>query len=135
MTKYAQIDLSSGTVVSESCLAVEVTADHMIPIADDFSPLGKRWTGSGFEDMPAPAAIPILSRQAFIDRLEFAELAALKALTKQATQDGIEAATFWDVVMARDTIALDSPLAQSAKIALQGWGVLTPQRAGKVFGY
>ena len=40
---YAQIDLETGYVVSDSWLSGIVDAPHMIPIADDFMPLGKQY--------------------------------------------------------------------------------------------
>ena len=43
MKHYAQIDLETGYVVSDSWLSGIVDAPHMIPIADDFMPLGKQY--------------------------------------------------------------------------------------------
>lgn len=134
--RYAQID-ANGIVLAVSDLSGTIDAPHMIPIGADVNVIGRQWTGSEFV-VPEPPPEPprtILSRQEFIDRWEFAELAALKGLTLQVTQDGIEAATFWDVVMSRDTIDLTSALAQSARLACQGWGILDATAADRVFGY
>jgi len=94
--------------------------------------IGDTWDGKTFTPPPPPAR-PVISRQEFIDRWEFEELAALKMLAAKNTQDGVEAAVFWDQVMARDTINLQSPLSQAAKLALQGWGIMTNARADEVF--
>jgi len=99
--------------------------------------IGWHWNGTDF-DPPVSVSKRILSRTEFIDRWEFSELVALKGLVAQATgaspsQDSLEAAVFWDQVMGRETINLDSPLAQAAKLALVSWGVFTSTRADEIF--
>lgn len=121
-------------MIAVSELSGEIDLPGMILIPETENPLGQMWDGEIFHAAPEVAPTKI-SRQDFIDRWDFTELAALKGLTLQATQEGIEAATFWDVVMSRDTIDLTSTLAQSARIACQGWGILDTDGANRVFGY
>ena len=69
MMRYAQIDTDS-ICVSVSDLKGEITADNMIPIADDAFPIGKKWESSTWVDGPAPAAsYKILTKLQAIERL------------------------------------------------------------------
>ena len=49
---YAQIDIETGYVISESWLASTVDSPNMISIADDFKPLGKMYVNG--EWLPQP---------------------------------------------------------------------------------
>ena len=55
MMRYAQIN-TDNICTSVSDLKGEVTAAHMIPIADDAFPIGKKWENGAWVDGPAPAA-------------------------------------------------------------------------------
>lgn len=55
--RYAQID-DSGVCISDSTLSGVIDAPNMIPLAADApSPMGRRWTGEGWEDVQ-PLARP-----------------------------------------------------------------------------
>lgn len=99
--------------------------------------IGWEWDGAIFTD-PGGTAAKVIPRSEFIDRFTFDELVAIKGLIAKAVGDSpsqasLEASVFWDQVMSRDEIHLDSALASSAKIALVAWGVLTEQRANEIF--
>ena len=49
MKRYAQIN-EQGLVVSDSHLCGEITAPHMIPIADDFDLMGKKYENGEWVD-------------------------------------------------------------------------------------
>jgi hypothetical protein len=49
---YAQIDTETGYVMSDSWLTGTVDSPNMIPIADDFEPLGKMYVNG--EWLPQP---------------------------------------------------------------------------------
>ena len=49
MKRYAQIN-EQGLVVSDSHLCGEITAPHMIPIADDFDLTGKKYENGEWVD-------------------------------------------------------------------------------------
>ena len=67
--RYAQIN-TDNICVSVSDLKGEVTAPHMIAIADDAFPIGKKWQNSTWVDGPAPAAsYKILTKLQAIERL------------------------------------------------------------------
>lgn len=51
---YAQIDLETGYTVSDSWLSGEVDAAHMIPIPEDFAPLGKMYVNGEWLPQPEP---------------------------------------------------------------------------------
>lgn len=53
--RYAQIN-ADNICEAISDLKGEVTAAHMIPIADDENPIGKKWENGAWVDGPAPAA-------------------------------------------------------------------------------
>jgi hypothetical protein len=56
---YAQIDIETGYVISESWLSGEVVAPHMIPIADDFHPYNKKYVDGEWVDYtPEPIQPP-----------------------------------------------------------------------------
>ena len=40
---YIQVDPTTGKIVSDSWLSGEVKGDHMIRVADDFSPWGLKY--------------------------------------------------------------------------------------------
>ena len=83
--KYAQIDENNiCTVVSD--LKGEVTAAHMIPIADDASPIGKKWENSAWVDGPAPAT-------------SYKILTKLQAISLLMTEGGM---TLPELVIARE---------------------------------
>ena len=136
--KYAILDEATGSVVGISELESPVSQPNMVLIPDGESdPWGKRWNGSGWEDMP-PVVSRIIPRQEFIDRWDFSELVSLKALASgndptATQQDALEASVFWEQVTSRDTVNLDSALAVAAKTALVNWGILTSARADEVF--
>ena len=70
MYRYAQIDMETGLVVSDSWLSGEVEAPNMIPIADDFELGGKKYdieTGEWVEYIPEPTPTPEPSQ---LDRIE-----------------------------------------------------------------
>lgn len=53
MTRYAQIDIESGTVISDSFLSGEVEAENMIRIKEDFDLTNKRYIdGNWIEYIP-----------------------------------------------------------------------------------
>jgi len=95
--------------------------------------IGDKWNGDQF--IPKEEEVRrLIPRQDFIDRFDFNELAAIKALARQQTHEGIKAEVFWEQVTSRDVINLDSPLSQAAKLALQGWGIIGSTRADEIFG-
>ena len=51
MFSYAQIDTSTGICYCVSHLSGEVSADNLIALDDDIDVLGKRWNGSGWEEV------------------------------------------------------------------------------------
>ena len=53
---YAQIDTETGYAVSDSWLSGLVNKPHMIPIADDFEPLGKMYVNGEWLPQPEPEA-------------------------------------------------------------------------------
>lgn len=84
--RYAQIDLESGNVISDSHLSGEVKAKHMIPISDDFDLSNKKYINGEWVDyVPEVVDEPtdqelinaeillnqadILSNQAFMDEV------------------------------------------------------------------
>lgn len=83
--RYAQIN-ADGICEVVSDLKGEVTAPHMIQIADDVSPIGKKWENGTWVDGPAPAAsYKVLTKQEALDLIieygqmdQAAELAFMK---------------------------------------------------------
>lgn len=84
--RYAQIDLESGIVISDSHLSGEVKAKHMIPISNDFDLSNKKYINGEWVDyVPEVVDEPtdqelinaeillnqadILSNQAFMDEV------------------------------------------------------------------
>ena len=134
--RFAQVDPDTGRVVSVIHIATTVTGDHVVPLEEGTAdPTGKVWDGSAFVDPPAPPPAPrIIPQPEFVDRFAMDELVALKTLATQTNADGIQAAVFWDQVMTRKTINLDSAMAQAGMSALIAWSILTPERASVVFG-
>ena len=59
MYRYAQIDLETGMVVSDSHLSGIVEADNMIPISEDFDLTNKKYVnGEWVEYEPEPIPEP-----------------------------------------------------------------------------
>ena len=59
MYRYAQIDLETGMVVSDSYLSGIVEADNMIPISEDFDLTNKKYVdGEWVEYEPEPIPEP-----------------------------------------------------------------------------
>ncbi|EET60363.1 hypothetical protein BRYFOR_07559 [Marvinbryantia formatexigens DSM 14469] len=55
MPRYAQINMETGIVVSDSHLSGTVDRPELIPIPDDFELAGKRYAGGEWEDyIPEP---------------------------------------------------------------------------------
>ena len=54
MFHYAQIDLDTGYVISDSWLSGAVDAPHMIPIPYDFAPFEKIYVGGEWLPIPEP---------------------------------------------------------------------------------
>lgn len=113
MSNYAQID-GNGVCIGVSTLAGAVSSPHLIPIVDeDVSLVGRRWTGSEWEDVPVaepeptwkitklafknrfPRAKWIAARQAALsdamlfDFFESFDLATYIDLERQDTRDGV----------------------------------------------
>lgn len=59
MYRYAQIEIETGTVISDSYLSGELDLPDMIPIPGDFDPMGKRYVNGGWEDYTPPTASPV----------------------------------------------------------------------------
>ena len=57
--RYAQIDLETGKVISDSFLSGEVTADNMIRIDPDFDLVGKMYQNGAWVPYTEPAPEPI----------------------------------------------------------------------------
>jgi hypothetical protein len=137
--RYAQFDPDTKLVHTVGQGSSVPGGTDIISIPDDApDPMGKIWNGTSFEDPPPPASQNTIRRQEFIDRWDFEELVSLKGLVAQAagqspSTSALEAAVFWDQVMARKIINLDSALSSSAKVALVAWGVLTSERADQIF--
>lgn len=56
--RYVQID-SEGYVISDSNLSGKVDRPDMIPVPRDYpSVIGKKWTGTEWEDLPEPEPEP-----------------------------------------------------------------------------
>lgn len=84
--RYAQIDLKTGVVISDSHLSGEVKAENMIPLSDDFDLSNKKYINGEWVDyVPEVVDEPtdqelinaeillnqadILSNQAFMDEV------------------------------------------------------------------
>lgn len=81
MYRYAQIDLKTGTIVSDSRLSGEVDYPHMIPISDDFDLTNKKYVnGEWVEYEPEPAPEPEPTQ---LDKLEENQLALMEAVAEQ----------------------------------------------------
>ena len=59
--KYAQIN-ADGICEVVSDLKGEVTAAHMIQIADDAFPIGKKWENGAWNDVAVPTVYKILTK-------------------------------------------------------------------------
>ena len=62
MNRYAQID-TNGIVVSDSHLSGEVIADNMIPIADDFILVNKKYENGKWVEYTPPVQPEVISAQ------------------------------------------------------------------------
>jgi hypothetical protein len=93
MPRYAQID-ENGNCIGVSDLAGEVDAPHMILIGPEDFPSGQRWTGSGWEDLPAapPPLSPITPRQMLIGLLSIGITEAMVLAELEAIADPQERA-------------------------------------------
>ena len=84
MMRYAQIN-TDGVCVGTSNLNGEVTAAHMIAIADDISPIGKKWENGVWNDAAPPTVYKVITKQEALDLIiqygemdQAAELAFMK---------------------------------------------------------
>ena len=83
MYRYAQIDIDTGLVVSNSYLSGIVYAENMIPIEEDFDLTNKKYVdGEWVEYTPEPVPEPEPSQ---LDRIE--------AAVSKSQQDIIDAYT------------------------------------------
>lgn len=96
MPTYAQIG-ADGVCVAVSHLSGVVVAPHMIPIADDESPVGQRWTGAGWDDV-LPATQPTTPQRV---QMRQARLALFGARLLDAIDPAIEALPEPDRTVAR----------------------------------
>lgn len=96
MPTYAQID-ADGVCVGVSHLSGVVVAPHMIPIANDASPVGRRWTGADWEDVLSDTQPTIPQRV----QMRQARLALFSAGLLDAIDPTIEALPEPDRAVAR----------------------------------
>lgn len=84
--RYAQIDIESGMVVSDSYLSGEVKAKHMIPISEDFDLSNKKYINGEWVDY-VPEVVDQLTDQELIN----AEILLNQAdiLSNQAVMDEV----------------------------------------------
>ena len=81
MYRYAQIDLETGLVVSDSHLSGEVHYPHMIPVADDFDLTNKKYiNGEWIEYEPEPIPEPQPTQA---HRIEENQLILMEAMATQ----------------------------------------------------
>ncbi len=118
-------------VVEHATEADSAPAGYIDALGTHASP-GWTYDGSTFSHPPAtaPQAERVISRQEFIDRWTFDELVLMRK--KASTDDA--AAVYWELVVNRDMIDLDSANSQAAKPLLVSWGVLTADRVTQIFG-
>jgi hypothetical protein len=92
MMRYAQINTNS-ICIAVSNLKGEVTAAHMIPIADDANPIGKKWENGTWNDV----ATPITYRT--INKMEAIKLvithAGMDAAAEEAMYDDPNLSLLW----------------------------------------
>jgi hypothetical protein len=67
---YAQIDIETGHVISESWLAGTVDSPNMIPIADDFNPYNKKYVDGEWVDYTPEPVEPITPEPTQLDVIE-----------------------------------------------------------------
>jgi hypothetical protein len=122
--RYAQINTDNiCTVVSN--LKGEVTAAHMIPIADDENPIGKKWENGAWADVVSPTVYKILTK-----------LQAINVLMTQGGMTPAELVTaredanlkfYWMVweFAGTDDVNRDSPNTAAVLAALRDNGYIT----------
>jgi len=131
MARFAQINADDVCVGVSNLGSGAAGNPRLIQIAADEDPLGKRWNGSAWVNVAASLATEIDS-DAFIDRWTIDELVALKS--KVRGPDGARAEVYWDLIIMRGIIQLDSALVAAARADMVDWGILTTARADEVFG-
>lgn len=81
MYRYAQIDLETGIVVSDSRLSGEINYPYMIPISDDFDLTNKKYVnGEWVEYEPEPEPVP---KPTQLDTMQQNQLALMEAVADQ----------------------------------------------------
>lgn len=128
--RYAQID-DGNLCISVSDLHSPVAAPHMILIEDDAFPLGKRWQGGEWHDVPRMPQPLVLTYNQFI-RLamthggltpeKYAEAVAMPALT-----------VFLDLLKQAQGIRFDDPDIQMGGQAFVDAGILTSAGRDAIF--
>ena len=98
MFRYAQINLETGRVESDSFLASEVVAENLIPVAEDFALDGKKYiNGEWVQAEVADEKPVVVQEETQLDRIEsllaksHAEIAqaAVDAYTLELIEGGV----------------------------------------------
>lgn len=77
MFRYAQIDIKTGKVVSDSYLSNKVNAEHMIPITENFDLTNKKYINGEWTDYEPE---PIVLKPTQLDRIEEQQLITMEAM-------------------------------------------------------
>lgn len=87
MYRYAQIDIETGIVVSDSHLSGIVEADNMIPISEDFDLTNKKYVdGEWVEYEPEPQPVEPTEEELFQAEIL---LNQMQIINTQAEQDEV----------------------------------------------
>lgn len=128
--RYAQIT-TENICIADSFLSSEVTADNLILLSEsDPSPLGKKWNGSTWEDVPEPEPEPIriLTKLQFRNRFTMEEKAALYT----AAEANVMLRIFLDDLNAAESIDLDDPATVFGVNTLEQVGIIGVGRAVEI---
>jgi len=126
MFAYAQIN-EEGRAVGVSQLSGQVEAANMIALpAYDESVIGKRWTGAGWEAMPAERAA--VSRLNFRERFTTEEKRAIYA----AARENIDVQIWMDDLASTPEVFTDDPRTIRGVNGLEAAGLIGPGRAAEI---
>lgn len=128
MPLYAQID-SNQQAMCITRSAEPLTQENMIPLEEGQAVLGKRWTGSQWEDVAAPPSTATLSPITFLRRFTAPERVAIRSSQDPYVVD------FLDLLNKATEIQNTDPDVEGGMAYLVSLGLLTQARADEILAW